>query len=190
MENKVYSDQFGSQDMSGWLSEKTKFVIEALLKLYKDIDEINNEPIMPFGYEEPHETKEEKVKKTIKYSLFDLTKIYSFALGGQWEPNDTELVLYNGIEKLQVKYGLIEETAIHHDVINFVKTASILIQGERAPNRTFLHEELRPMIGKNELFDELDKELELVHNGEKSWEDFCVYANDILKKIEDKFKDC
>ena len=93
MENKVYSDQFGSQDMSGWLSEKTKFVIEALLKLYKDIDEINNEPIMPFGYEEPHETKEEKVKKTIKYSLFDLTKIYSFALSRQWEPNDTELVL-------------------------------------------------------------------------------------------------
>ena len=30
MENKVFSDQFGTHNMSGWLSEKTEYVIEAL----------------------------------------------------------------------------------------------------------------------------------------------------------------
>ena len=30
MENKVFSDQFGTHDMSGCLGEKTDYVIEAL----------------------------------------------------------------------------------------------------------------------------------------------------------------
>ncbi len=190
MGNKVYSDQFGPQDMSGWLGEKTEFVIEALLKLHKEIDDLNNEPTMPFGYEKQHETKEEKVKKTIEYTLFDLTKIYSFALGGKWECNDNDFVLKKGIEKLKVKYGLLEETTIHHDVMDFVETASKLIQGERVPNRTFFYDALLPMLGKDKLFDELDKELELVRDGEKSWEFFVVYARDILRKIEEKYQDC
>lgn len=80
MKNKVYSDQFGTHDMSGWLGEKTEYVIKALLRLHKEIDNINNEPEMPYGYEEPKESKEEKVKKTIEYTLFDLTKIYSFKM--------------------------------------------------------------------------------------------------------------
>ena len=71
MENKVYSDQFGTHDMSGWLGEKTEYVIEALLRLHKEIDEINKEPENPYAYEEPKETKEEKVKKTIENTLFD-----------------------------------------------------------------------------------------------------------------------
>ena len=53
MENKVYSDQFGTQDMSGWLGEKTEYVIETLLRLHKEIDEINKEPENPYAYEEP-----------------------------------------------------------------------------------------------------------------------------------------
>ena len=53
MENKVYSDQFGTQDMSGWLGEKTEYIIEALLRLHKEIDEINKEPENPYAYEEP-----------------------------------------------------------------------------------------------------------------------------------------
>ena len=35
MENKVFSDQFGTHDMSGWLGEKTEYVIEALLSRNK-----------------------------------------------------------------------------------------------------------------------------------------------------------
>lgn len=136
MENKVFSDQFGTHNMSGWLSEKTEYVIEALLRLHKEIDDINNEPEIPYGYEEPRETKKEKVKKTIEYTLFDLTKIYSFALGGDWECNDNIFVLKNGMEKLKVKYGLIEETSEHYEVMKFVEKASNLIQGERYPNRT------------------------------------------------------
>lgn len=189
MENKVYSDQFGPHDMSGWLGEKTEYVIEALLKLHKEIDDINNEPEIPYGYEEPQISKEEKVKKTIEYTLFDLTKIYSFALGGDWEFNDNNFVLKNGLEKLKVKYGLIEETSEHHEVVKFVEKASNLIQGERYPNRTFFYEVLLPMVGKDKLFDDLDNELELVRDGQKSWESFVIFAKDIIQQIKEKYKD-
>lgn len=189
MENKVYSDQFGTQDMSGWLGEKTEYVIETLLRLHKEIDEINKEPENPYAYEEPKETKEEKVKKAIENTLFDLTKIYSFALGGDWECNDNDFVLKNGLEKLKVKYGLIEETSEHHEVINFVQKASNLIQGERYPNRTLFYDALLPMVGKDKLFDDLDNELELVRDGQKSWESFVIFAKDIIQQIKEKYQD-
>jgi hypothetical protein len=189
MENKVYSDQFGTHDMSGWLGEKTEYVIEALLRLHKEIDDINNEPEIPYGYKEPQITKEEKVKKTIEYTLFDLTKIYSFALGGDWECNDNNFVLKNGLEKLKVKYGLIEETSEHHEVMHFVEKASNLIQGERYPNRTLFYDALLPMVGKDKLFDDLDNELELVRDGHKSWESFVIFAKDIIQQIKEKYQD-
>ena len=189
MENKVYSDQFGTQDMSAWLTEKTESVIEALLRLNKEINNSNNEPEIPYGFEEKPESIEEKIKKTIEYSLYDLTKIYSFALGGEWEVNDNNFVLNKGIEKLKVKYGLLEGTSIHRDVMDFIETASELIQGERSPNRTLFYDALLPMLGKDKLFDELDNELELVRDGQESWEVFCDNANVILKEIEEKFKD-
>ena len=110
--------------------------IEALLRLHKEIDDINNEPEIPYGYEDPQETKEEKVKKTIEYTLFDLTQIYSFAVDGDWECNDNNFALKKGMEKLKVKYGLIEETSEHYKVMKYVEKASNLIQGERYPNRT------------------------------------------------------
>ena len=56
-------------------------------------------------------------------------------------------------------------------------------------NRTLFYDALLPMLGKDKLFDELDNELELVRDGQKSWEAFCDYANVILKEIEEKFKD-
>lgn len=189
MENKVFSDQFGTHNMSGWLSEKTEYVIEALLRLHKEIDDINNEPEIPYGYEETKETKEEKVKKTIEYTLFDLTKIYSFALGGDWECNDNNFVLKNGMEKLKVKYGLIKETSEHYEVMKFVEKASNLIQGERYPNRTLFYDALLPMVGKDKLFDDLDNELELVRDGQKSWASFVIFAKDIIQQIKEKYKD-
>lgn len=189
MENKVYSDQFGSQDMSAWLTEKTESVIEALLRLNKEIETSKHEPEKFYGNENQSENIEDKVRKTIEYSLYDLTKIYSFALGGEWDTDDKDFVLEKGLEKLQVKYGLLKETSLHHEVMNFVETASILIKGERAPNRTLFYDALLPMLGKDELFDELDKELELVRDNQKSWESFVIYANNAIKKIEEKFQD-
>lgn len=190
MENKVHSDQFGPKDMSPWLIEKTESVIKALLRLNNEIEAVHEEPEMFYAYEKQSETIEEKVKRTIDFSLYDLTKIYSFAIGGKWNIEDKDIVLQKGLEKLQVKYGLKEETSIHHDVMEFVETAYKFIQGERAPNRTLLYDALYPFLGKDELFDELDKELELVRDGQKTWDAFVVYANGILKEIEEKYQDC
>lgn len=73
--------------------------------------------------------------------------------------------------------------------MKFVEKVSNLIQGERYPNRTLLYEVLLPMIGKDKLFDDLDNELELVRDGQKSWESFVIFAKDIIQQIKEKYQD-
>ena len=73
--------------------------------------------------------------------------------------------------------------------MNFIQKASNLIQGERYPNRTLFYDALLPMVGKDKLFDDLDNELELVRDGQKSWESFVIFAKDIIQQIKEKYQD-
>lgn len=45
------------------------------------------------------------------------------------------------------------------------------------------------MVGKDKLFDDLDNELELVRDGQKSWESFVIFAKDIIQQIKEKYQD-
>lgn len=57
------------------------------------------------------------------------------------------------------------------------------------PNRTLFYDALLPMVGKDKLFDDLDNVLELVRDGQKSWESFVIFAKYIIQQIKEKYKD-
>lgn len=45
------------------------------------------------------------------------------------------------------------------------------------------------MVGKDKLFDDLDNVLELIRDGQKSWESFVIFAKYIIQQIKEKYKD-
>ena len=57
------------------------------------------------------------------------------------------------------------------------------------PNRTLFYDALLPMVDKDKLFDDLDNVLELVRDGQKSWESFVIFAKYIIQQIKEKYKD-
>lgn len=57
------------------------------------------------------------------------------------------------------------------------------------PNRTLFYDALLPMFGKDKLFDDLANVLELVRDGQKSWESFVIFAKYIIQQIKEKYKD-
>ena len=99
--NKVQSDQF-PYDMAPWLEEKAEHSIEPIVEILKLIKTYN--------------LKEEERNELLKYfecSLFDMTKILSFASGGKWDSGDGRRILENpddGFEEVKYSYGMILET--------------------------------------------------------------------------------
>ena len=73
--------------------------------------------------------------------------------------------------------------------MNFVVNARELLKGARSPNRTILYDFLEPLKDKDFLFQEIDRELELVRDGQLSWEKFVSKTNQILDDIERLYKD-
>lgn len=177
MKNKVLSDQF-DYNMAGWLYEKAEFCAKNLLRVNAEIDEIT----------EINDMKS-FVHEALSGVFFDLTKILSFAAGSDWEVSDRDFLINNGLERLAVKYGVIEETKEHNEVMTFVSKARELLKGARAPNRTILYDFLEPLRNKDFLFQEIDRNLELVRDGQKSWESFVEETYPLLDDIERLYKD-
>jgi hypothetical protein len=99
--NRVYSDQFRF-DMAPWLEQKAEQSIEPIVEVIKLIKTLN------IG-----EKEKNQLLGDIECSLFDMTKILSFASGGKWDSGDGGLILDNldeGFEDVKYKYGMILET--------------------------------------------------------------------------------
>ena len=92
-----------SYDMGPWLCEKSEYAARSLVDFYENIRNRND---LPDGL----------LKESRSYlaaSIYDLTKVISFASGGEWSPEDTKLILDNGkdgLEEILFKYGLLKET--------------------------------------------------------------------------------
>jgi hypothetical protein len=99
--NRVYSDQF-CFDMAPWLEQKAEQSIEPIVEVIKLIKTLN------IG-----EKEKIQLLSDIECSLFDMTKVLSFASGGKWDSGDGRLILDNldeGFEDVKYKYGMILET--------------------------------------------------------------------------------
>jgi hypothetical protein len=197
---KIISDQF-PHDMSPWLTEKSENALKAVIELKKLLK--GNIPLKKCfegnslaPYEVQNLTFEDEVNEAFQAILWDLTKIYGFSNGADWEPSDRDLILDKldgGLEELQVKYGLLDKTQRqiqkeqHNDFINELKR---LLSGERSPNRTFLHELFennRNILDKNtiqgRIFINIENELENVTEGVLEWSDFVIRAREYLNML-------
>ena len=189
--NKILSNQFDC-NMAHWLYEKVVSVIEKLLEIQKffvaNRAKQNIEELLASPYTDS-KTNNDHILDLISDSFFELTHILSFTVGGTWDPQDKDLLIIRGekgLDKLYVKYGLKEETDIHREIFSFIRKARELLKGERAPNRTFLYDILNPIIKKEKdpLLQHIDDNLELVRDGEMTWEAFVDKTVIDLNRLE------
>jgi hypothetical protein len=194
--------------MSPWLTEKSENALKAVIELKKLLKDniplkkrFEGNPLAP--YDVQNLTLEDEVNEVFQAILWDLTKIYGFSNGAKWDPSDRDLVLDkldDGLEELQVKYGLLNKTKKQEQrekqvqeqeqYNTFVNEIKNLLSGERSPNRTFLHELFennRNVIGKNtvqsRIFISIENGLENVTNGVLEWSDFVIKVKEYLDML-------
>jgi hypothetical protein len=197
---KIISEQF-PHDMGPWLTEKSESALKAVIELKKLLKNniplkkrFEGNPLAP--YDVQNLTLEDEVDEAFQVILWDLTKIYGFSNGANWEPSDRDMVLDkldDGLEELQVKYGLLDKTKKQEQqeqYNTFVNEIKHLLSGERSPNRTFLHEIFdnnRNIIDKKtiqgRIFINIEKELENVTDGVLEWSDFVIKAKEYLAML-------
>jgi len=188
------SEQFRF-DMGPWLCEKTEAALKEVIDLIQTMKG-NIPDKKPYEQYGNYTTLQELFDGAISGVLWDLTKIYSFSTGGNWEPSDRDVIsneLEEGLEKIQKKYGLIDKTKKEEKDEKykcFLAKFNELLSGGSVPIRTLV----------NELFDEnieflhqntvqghilksIEKELDKVNLGETTWTDFVTSAKDLLKML-------
>jgi hypothetical protein len=184
-----------------WLCEKSESAIKEAIELIRLLK--NNIPdIKPYKDNDKAPpsiqkmTLKDEIDEAFQGLLWDLTKIYSSANGAHWDADDRDLILnylYEGLEELQVKYGILNKTKKQEkqeSYENFITRLKELLNGERSPNRTFLHELFnsnRTVIDINtiqgRMLIRIENELEDVTQGDLSWEDFVGKANEYIKML-------
>ncbi|MFP3043374.1 hypothetical protein LQZ19_16290 [Treponema primitia] len=196
----IKSEQF-PHDMGPWLMEKSENALKAVIELQKllagnipNVKRFDGNPLAPYDIQ--NLTLKDEVNETLQAVLWDLTKIYAFSNGTVWDPSDRDLVLEKldeGLEELQVKYGLLEKTKKqkHREQYTmFINKIEQLLNGERSPNRTLLHELFdnnRNIIDKNTVkgrfLNSIEDELDMVTNGLLEWPEFVIKTKDYLTKL-------
>jgi hypothetical protein len=185
--------------MAGWLWEKSENSLKEVMELMKLLkgnistkQRFKDNPLAP--YETQKMTLQDEINEVLQALLFDMTKIYSFSVGSKWEVTDRDLILENlddGLEQLQIKYGLLKKTKKQERqerYNEFIQKLNDLLNGEKVPNRTLLHELFRDndkfidektILGR--ILGSIEDELEKVTHGDQDWETFVTNANNLLK---------
>jgi hypothetical protein len=188
---KIMSEQY-PYDMGPWLCEKSEHGLKALVEIRKDLLKIAN-----------NDTIEKDIKDWLNYNLsytmFQLTKIYAFSNGADWNPADEDILfdkLDNGLEELQVKYGLREKTTEQVETENYADFISKLkeyVEMEQDPGRSLLQGHLDNHTSYIEdhtwngfFLRKIEKLAYKVANGELDWSDFISQAKKLVSDIDVK----
>lgn len=185
MTHEIRSSQF-PHNMAAWCNEKAE---HSLASIARALDEARS-LVVRDGIEKDF------LFMNFSFSIWDASKLLAFSCGAEWNPSDADIIFeqgYAGFEKVLVRYGLLNETSEDKRRKlreNFIHQLEILLDGDRTPNRTLLHE----LIAKNDLkhpkIDKLSDMLEKVTMGEVTWdvfvEDGRAYINEIRKELSDK----
>ena len=181
---KIFSEQF-KFDMGPWLTEKSEHGLRALVELRKDlIKEENKIDKDILGY----------IKSDLSEAMFQMTKIYSFSLGSNYEAGDENLLfdkLDDGFEELKVKYGILEKTTkqIKNEVKgNFIKKLNEYIELPQYPGRSLLQELFEQHYNlvneqtlNGRLLMKIEQDLFRAANGEISWDDFILESKNVIR---------
>ena len=189
-------------DINGWLIEKIETVIIELIHLMKTLKgNIPNKNLFDnYPYNDPYYgTIPKEVFNSIYGMLFDITKIYSFSLGSEWESSDRNIILNDlneGFEKLQKKYGLIKNTKkeeAESNVKKFIVELKGLLNGDIYPNRQLINnlfDAYKDFIYSNNyythIFKNMERILDDVNLGYIEWYEYLDKMENILENIEEK----
>jgi hypothetical protein len=181
---KIFSEQF-KFNMGPWLTEKSEFSLQSLLELRKDLikieDKIDKETL-------------EFIQSDLSGAIYDITKIYSFSLGTNFDASDGALIydkLDEGFEELKVKYGLLEKTSkqlLKEKYAAFFNKLHEYLEMEQFPGRSSLQELFE---NNSQLFSEqsingrllakIEQDLFRMANGEITWNNFVSETKDLQK---------
>lgn len=163
-------------DMGPWLIEKTARVVKSLSENL-DLAKMSSNLQL-----------ENQIRAVLNDTLHDLTKILSFASGGDWSPNDQELILSHGVtgyERIAIKYGIIDESYVTNDKRFEIFTTKFqeYISGDVSSNRTLIHELLVECNLKHKIIDRISMLIDDVSMGNRKWIDFTAEASELLKEL-------
>lgn len=175
MKPKIRSSQY-EYDMADWLIEKAKAMLTETTLLYESLgksDDLSEE----LTYE---------LEKRFNYILRNATKILAFACGGDWDAEDGQLIVKNGkagLERVLVKYGLLEETSEDkrrgeiHAFLNQLKPLTYeSMQIIRDKTRQVLSEAGLSSDATDRIIDLLGQ----VSKGQLNWAEFVVKATELF----------
>ena len=166
------------QYVKPWAAMKSRNVVEQLAKL---IDQLSGN------------SNESECLDNLSRALYDATKLMAEFNNADWDPADRDIVVergYAGFEELLVKYGMLKETTEEkkrNQIMAAVNEMRQLLEGNRAPNRTLIHEILGP-LPDDPWIAMLKALTEQVSIDQLQWEGYQELAKDALKQIEESFE--
>ncbi|PSU88132.1 hypothetical protein [Photobacterium kishitanii] len=171
--NKIASNS--NYDMSPWYSEKSLSVVKSLAGVVDEIRGSNNETIIP---------------ELLYSAIYNATKLAAFSFGATWDINDAEMIYKNGsndIDKLLVKYGLLDKTEedknSEHIKSCSLKIIELLNTEEYFESRTKIHEILAKINSKDIKWEELKELTEQLTLKELQWDKYKNNAYLLLRNI-------
>lgn len=180
MEHEIKSSQF-PYNMAAWCNEKAE---HSLASIAHTVDQVR-----PNG--ELGKKAKESILSELSYAVWDASKLLAFSCGAIWEVSDSDIIFtegYAGLEKVMVRYGLLQETTEDkkqkHNA-QFLSRLQILLEGQRDPNRTLLHEHLAGTDIKHAILDDIANLLEKVTMGEMEWVFFVEKAKELAKRLRE-----
>lgn len=164
-------------NMSSWCTEKALNTVEALVELV--------ELHKSFGIGD-----DDNAREKLHVALWDATKILSFSCGASWSYEDPKALLDegpDGLERLKIRYSLPSAELLRIETIRqLVANTRLLLDGERSPNRTQLHELFNSYEYIDDpIIDGLRDKLEQVTMGELAWDNFVHGAREELCKLDE-----
>lgn len=166
-------------NMAAWCREKSHHIVMELAYL---VDYLKDSEQIP-------DANRDETLSQISGVMYDATKLLSLMYGVQWSGAESDRIMgegFAGYEHVAIQYGIIHGTSRTRrskNVSEFIARFSEYLDGPRAPNRTYLHEVLLNYDIRSPLVEQLELLLEQVTNGELDWDDFVLFARELLVRL-------
>ncbi|MBG7617524.1 MAG: hypothetical protein IZT57_04050 [Chloroflexi bacterium] len=173
MKPKIRSSQY-EYEMTDWLLDHSQALLTEAIELSAEL----------------RSTAKQNDEALIKLNsiITNSSKLLAFASGGDWAEQDVKMLLAEGsagLEKLLVKYGLLEETSEDiekQNIASFVTKLKPLIY---EPAQVIRDESRQILSGygfSQTLIDRIIEMLGHVSRGELKWVEFVAQATELFKK--------
>ncbi len=185
MKVQIRSSQ-SSHNMAPWLVEKSQFTLEWLVRLYDDFRQKDDLP----------EDAMDNLTDWLSPVFYDVTKIVSFASGGEWSPEDRDAILKDGmagLEQIFVKYGLLQETTEERRKRERKEqTETLLVQlklllTKPRDSASQINQLLFQKGFDSPIVNEMTNLTEKRFMGELTWEEYINFLTELVEQLEKEY---